>query len=99
MPQTRLATRYAPSPLVSPVADATALEKIAATTKTKTNVAIISLSKLAPVLRIAGAVQKQARFRLTSGVSFQCGRNCSQTKIAPTKAPSICAGMYDINLE
>src|SRR6267154_6854713 len=52
-PHTRLATRYGPRPLASPPA-ATALEKIAPTTNTRTNVAMISLKRLGSALRIAG---------------------------------------------
>src|SRR6266446_3481305 len=73
MPQTRLPTRYGPSPTAGPAVE-TLLEKIAPTTKTSTNVAITSLSKFVTVLRIAGAVQKHPSFAEASGVSFQCGK-------------------------
>src|SRR6266436_1124947 len=59
MPQTRLPTRYGPSPAAGPAAE-TRFEKIAPTTKTSTKVAMISLSKFVTVLRIAGAVQKRS---------------------------------------
>jgi len=62
IPQTNAATRYRPKPEAGPDV-ATALEKIAPTTKTRTSVPTISLTRFAPNLRIAGAVQKQASFR------------------------------------
>src|ERR1035441_7582899 len=93
MPQTRLPTRYGPSPATGPVA-ATALEKIAPATNTRTNVPMISLNRFAIGLQIAGAVQKQARFKSASGVTRQWGRKCSHTRHAPTMAPAICAAMY-----
>src|SRR5260370_34952304 len=70
---------------------------MAPTTNTRMNVPTLSLTKFAPNLRIAGAVQKQASFRPWSGVSFQCGRKWSQTRAAPTKAPAICAIRYGAN--
>src|SRR5207244_12573033 len=73
MPHTRLPTRYGPSPAAGPAAE-TLFEKIAPTTKTRTKVAMISLSKFATVLRIAGAVQKHPSLAAASGVSFQCGK-------------------------
>src|SRR5260370_40301597 len=88
MPQTKLPTRYGPSPAAGPVGE-TLLEKIAPTTKTSTKVAIISLSKLVAALRIAGAVQKHPSLGAASSVSFQCGKYSSQTSAAPTIAPSI----------
>src|SRR6267378_6084929 len=96
MPQTRAATRYGPRPAAGPEV-ATAFEKMAPTTKTKTKVPTISLTRFAPNLRIAGAVQKHASFRPWSGVSFQCGKKCSQTRAAPVKAPAICATRYGAN--
>src|SRR6516164_5801211 len=73
IPQTRLATREGPSALAGPVKE-TAFEKIAPTTKTRTNVPMNSLTTFAQTLRIAGAVQKQASLALASGVSRQCGK-------------------------
>src|SRR5882762_6542466 len=49
-------------------------EKIAPTTKTSTKVPITSLNRFGMNRRMAGAVQKHARFREASGVSFQCGK-------------------------
>src|SRR5437867_7990386 len=72
IPQTKLPTRYGPSPEAGPVAE-TPLEKIAPTTKTSTKVAMTSLSKFVTPLRIAGAVQKHASLISVSGVSFQSG--------------------------
>src|SRR5437764_12966067 len=40
---------------------------------------------------MAGAVQKTPSLAPGSGVSFQCGRYTSQTRIAPTNAPRNCA--------
>src|SRR5712692_6230524 len=71
IPQTRQATRYAPSPEGNPAAEDTALEKMAATTNTRTSVPMISLTRFAMRLRIAGAVQNTANFKEGSGVSFQ----------------------------
>ena len=43
---------------------------------------------MAPVLRIAGPVQKTASFRPGSSVSGQCGRYDSHTRSAPSIAPT-----------
>src|SRR5262244_3580231 len=96
MPQTRLATRYGPRPAAGGVPE-TLFEKIAPTTKTSTNVPMISLTKFATVFRIAGAVQNTASFEPASDVSFQCGKYCTQTSAAPTTAPSSCALKYGRN--
>src|SRR5215470_12905093 len=96
MPHTRLPTKYGPRPDAGPPAD-TLFEKIALTTKTSTNVPMISLTKFANVFRIAGAVQNTPSFALTSGVSFQCGKYCTQTNAAPRIAPSNCALKYGRN--
>ena len=47
---------------------------IASTPKTSMNVPMISLIRLATVLRIAGPVLKTASLRPGSSVSAQCGR-------------------------
>src|SRR5215468_6362074 len=96
MPHTRLPTKYGPRPDAGPPAD-TLFEKIAPTAKTSTNVPMISLTKFANIFRIAGAVQNTPSFALTSGVSFQCGKYCTQTSVAPTIAPRNCALKYGRN--
>ena len=70
---------------------APAFEPMALATIIRTNVPIISLSKLAGALRIAGEVQKQARLRSGSGVTPQCGPKSAHTRAAPAIAPSSCA--------
>ena len=42
--------------------------------KTSTNVPMISVMRLATVLRIAGPVENTASFRPGSSVTAQCGR-------------------------
>src|SRR5208282_2865507 len=93
IPQTKDATRYGPSPAPTPLAE-TSFEKIAAITNTSTRVARISLTRFHAALRIAGAVQNMASFAAGSGVSFQCGPYCSQTRIAPAKAPKSSARAF-----
>jgi PAS domain S-box-containing protein len=57
--QTKQPTRYGPSPGAIPLERA--LEKIAPTTNTSTNVPMISLMRLANTLRIAGAENARAK--------------------------------------
>src|ERR1700722_8387179 len=83
------ALRTVPSPATGPAP--TFPEKIAPTTVTSTKVPIISLSRFAPKLGMAGDVEKHASFKFASSVTFQCGRKWSHTAIAPATAPKSCA--------
>src|SRR6185437_1756737 len=69
----------------------TALDSAAMMITTSRKVPMISLIRLAAVLRIAGPVEKHASLEPASGVCDQCGRKCSHPRIAPTNAPSNCA--------
>src|ERR1700722_8924475 len=91
------ALRTLPSPATEPVA--TFSEKIAPTTVTSTKVPIISLSRFAPILGMAGEVEKHASFKFASSVTFQCGRKWSNTAIAPVNAPRNCAAKKGKNFE
>src|SRR2546423_1704492 len=71
--QTRAPQNHGPNPIASPVDDTALLEKVEPTT-IRHVVAMISVSRFAGKLRMAGAVQKTPNFVLGSGVTFQCGR-------------------------
>src|SRR5450432_2918710 len=72
---------------------------MAATTKIRTNVPMISPVRFEPNRGMAGEVEKHASFKSASSVTSQCGRKCSQTRVAPAIAPSICARMKEPTLE
>src|SRR2546430_12100887 len=88
--QTSTPQNHGLKPGARPVGPSDLLPKLKPTT-IKHTVAIISQSKFAGKLRIAGAVQKTASLVAGSGVCVQCGRKTSQTRIAPTNAPRNCA--------
>src|SRR5258708_34799313 len=73
MPQTRLPTRYGPSPAAGPAAE-TPFEKIAPTTNTSTKNAKILLSKFQKALRNARAVTKQPPLHASAGRAFPVGK-------------------------
>ena len=62
-------TRNGPRAAAGPN-NATFFEKIAATTVTRTNVPIVSLSKFAPKFQMAGEVERHASFKLGSKIEF-----------------------------
>jgi hypothetical protein len=64
---------------------------IANAPSTKTNVPIISVSKLKKEFLIAGAQQKTASFPSLSSVTSKCCLYASHTIIAPVIAPPNCA--------
>ena len=55
---------------------------------------MVSAMKFAPGLLIAGPVANTANFAPGSGVTAQCGKYESQTRMAPRNAPIICAAIY-----
>src|ERR1035437_3745728 len=64
---------------------------MADTTRIRMNAPRPSVTRLEPLLSIAGEVPKQANFTSGSGVTAQCGRKFNQTNTAPAMAPSNCA--------
>src|ERR1700736_5716266 len=90
MPQTSTPQNHGLNPGATPVGASDLLPKLKPTT-TRQMVAMISLSKFAGKFRIAGVLQNTASFAALSGVSLQCGRYTSQTRVAPTNAPKNCA--------
>src|SRR5580658_6284670 len=70
---TRTPHNHGPNPGGRPLADTALLPKLKPTTIRQV-VAMISVSRFAGRLRMAGAVQKIASFAPASGVAFQCGR-------------------------
>src|SRR3981189_1927496 len=71
--QTRTPHSHGPNPAGRPVGDTALLPKLKPTT-IKQVVAMISVSKFAGRLRIAGPVQKMPNFAPVSGVTRQWGR-------------------------
>ena len=61
-------------PVASEAVKAPSESRVASTPNTSMNVPMISVTRLAPVLRIAGPVQYTASFRPGSSVSPQCTR-------------------------
>src|SRR5260370_20729813 len=82
---TRTPHNHGPKPIGRPVDDTAVLPKLKPTTIRQV-VAIISVSRLAGRLRMAGAVQKTAIFASSSGVTFQCVTLLMQTRISPASA-------------
>src|SRR5271154_2601860 len=71
--QTSTPHNHGPNPGGSPVDDTALLPKLKPT-RIRQVVAIISVSRFAGRLRIAGVEQKIASFAPASGVTFQCGK-------------------------
>src|SRR5216683_271054 len=93
IPQTSAPTSIGPSPAATP-AGATRFENSAVATSTRTKVPSTSLKKFHTGRYTAGAVAKHANFASAFSVNSQCGLYCSQTAVAPHRAPRICAGIY-----
>src|SRR6267143_1228585 len=70
MAQTKTPHNHGPKPIGRPVDDTAGLPKLKPTT-IRHVVAIISVSRLAGRLRMAGVLQKTASFASASGVTFQ----------------------------
>src|SRR5215469_14348364 len=87
---TRTPQNHGLKPGARPAGAKALLPKLKPTTIKKT-VTIASHRRFAGRFRIAGRVQKMSSFATGSGVSCQCGRYTSQTRVAPTNAPRICA--------
>src|SRR5438046_483861 len=87
---TRTPQNHGLNPGARPAGARDLLPKLKPTT-TRQTVTITSHNRFAGMFRIAGWVQKIASFAALSGVSFQCGKYTSQTRLAPTKAPRNCA--------
>src|SRR2546423_2655369 len=90
MTQTSTPQNHGLKPGASPVGPSDLLLKLKPATIRQV-VTITSQSRFAGKFRMAGAVQKTPSLAPGSGVSFQCGRYTSQTRIAPTNAPRNCA--------
>ena len=73
MPHTSAPTNTGPR-LLAALVPCAAVEKIIPATNTSVNVAMTSAIRLAPVERMAGALQKHASLDAGSLVSTQCGR-------------------------
>src|SRR5204862_3820188 len=82
MTQTSTPQNHGLKPGASPVGPSDLLPKLKPATIRQV-VTITSQSRFAGKFRMAGAVQKTPSLAPGSGVSFQCGRYTSQTRIAP----------------